>query len=1173
MGLLFLLIITFTHNNVNARAFFNGLVTINMGGSWNSTAVTSFEIIRFRANIVNNGSFNAGGVTFDINNQNLTGNTYNKATANIEGVTLDNQAIVYLTSNGTCLTGTGTWLQSPNSELYLRGDADVTVFNASAAPNIVTYYDNKNNHAVNPGTYYNLTINKTAGSDADIAGTNAGAVSVLNSLIVQNGRLGLNTAGDQINVASGATTLITGASSDIYFTNATTTADLAVLTIQNGGSISGSATGNVLASSFTTAGTGANLGRCNFTVNGLTTLNANLNFTLDDGVKTFVGLVDILAGSAWSSTIINTAGNLNFRGGINSNGSSFLANNATFNTNNQDLNGTTPLIFNGTVTINGVRVNNYTTVDLASTATSLTGTGGAQWIQQPSSYLKIAGDVNSVTMGTSALNNTVEYYNNVQQNVGAGTYHHLLINKSGNRADVAGAAAGTINVNGSLVVQQGELRLNNVGDVIDVASSAFTLISGSTSRLEFTAGGTANLNDFTFSNSAAIGTGTSTSTGNITTNTFTVSGTGTMNLGRCNFTTNGVTNVNGNLSLNSNTGVKIFNDLVTIGASGSWTSTTITTTANLVFRNSIVNNNTFTAGAATFDTNDQSISGNTFNFSGQITVTDINLTNQTTVNHTSTAAASLTGTGTWTQAANSTYNTTASTITINAMNASASNNTVNYNRNNTQTIFHPVNGEYFHLILSNTSGKTASAGTKIILGNLTISGTAQLNVSTNNVDLEIRGDWTNSSNNADAFVEGTRTVTFNGSSAQTISNTANQSGTDFYNLVINNSSSTGVIVSGNAGLHTRIVANGTLTLTNGYVYTNSNNMIVVLNNGGSTGGSINSFVNGPIRKIGNQAFIFPTGQDVLPMGKGPEDVWARIGISAPTNNNTQFTAQYFFTSYGDMTKDATLTHVSFHEYWTLDRAVTTNAVQVTLYYESATRSFITDYTSGDLVVARYTAGNFWTSEGQSARSNSDPGWITSNTVTNFSPFTFGSITGGNPFPVELANFSANALSNKVQLDWTTASEINTDYFQVEKSIDGINFEKVFTQKAAGNSNMALDYQGFDYEPFKGISYYRLKTVDLDGKYVYSNVVAVNFQSAFAISVYPNPTKDHLNVQLSENSNEIHISIFDLTGRLVFEDHKQYTNKVEINTQNWTPGMYIAKVKTQSGEFSKKIVKE
>jgi len=118
------------------------------------------------------------------------------------------------------------------------------------------------------------------------------------------------------------------------------------------------------------------------------------------------------------------------------------------------------------------------------------------------------------------------------------------------------------------------------------------------------------------------------------------------------------------------------------------------TTANLVFQNGIHNDGSFIAAVATFNTNNQSLTGsNALEFNSIISVNAINVTNHTTVNHTSTAANPLTGTGTWTQGTNSLLNKTVSSVNINAMNASANGNTVNFNRNNTQTIYHPINGE------------------------------------------------------------------------------------------------------------------------------------------------------------------------------------------------------------------------------------------------------------------------------------------------------------------------------------------------------------------------------------------------------------------------------------------------------------------------------------------------
>lgn len=1147
--------------------------TIVNNGTWTSTAVTTDANLIVRNGINNFGTFNAGAIRFDTNNQSIGGNSplSFSGTFMIAGaITVSNNNTLNLSGQLNGNTATSTFTAGTNSVVFYSSNATpmaTGIINCGTNPNTFVYNRNGNQN-VSTGNYYNLIIDGTG----DKTLTGSGSINVTNNFTVESnanllcGGIDTNTGGtftlkSLFNHTEGIATqhqmgnfVLDGGLLDlgnIILDGWVITNDFTVTT--NGGTIN-------------SAGDPTN----GFTVGGNTKIFGNFVFTNNNSAQIafFNGLVTVHASGSWNSTGLTSTNIIHFRANIVNNGT-FNAGGCTFDINNQNLSGNL-LTFYNTVTLTGVQVNNYTTVNLASTATCLTGTG--QWVQQANSYLKIAGDVNTVTMFTSASNNTVEYYNNVQQDVGAGTYYHLLINKSGSRADLAGANAGTINVNGNFTIQQGEFRFNNAGDILNVMGNS--LITGTTSKLEMTAGTpTANLNHLTLSNGGTIASGTTSVTGNVNATTFTVSGSGTNSIGRCNFTVSSTSSINGNLSLNDNTGVKTFVGLVTIGAMGSWNSTSITTTSNLIFQNGIQNNNSFNASAATFNTNDQALNGNPFNFSGIITVNSITLTNNSTVNHTSAANNAITGTGTWLQAPNSILNTTASSLNINALNASASNNTVNYNRNNVQTIFHPLNGEYFHLTLSNTFTKTSSPGIKIILGNLSIQGTASLNVSTNNVDLEIRGNWLNSSTAGDPFNEGTRTVIFNGTNPQIIQNTGSQLGTDFYNLVINNSSSTGVFISGNANIHTRIVSGGTLTLQNGYVYTNYSNMIVVLDGGNSSAGSINSFVNGPIRKIGNEAFVFPTGQDVTPMGKGPEDVWARIGISAPTNVSTEFTAQYFFTSYGNLTKDATLTHVSFHEYWTLDRAVTTNAVKVTLYYESATRSHITDYTSSDLVVARYTSGNFWTSEGQTARSNTNPGWITSNVVSNFSPFTFGSITGGNPFPVEITHFSALQDGNKIKLSWTTASEINTDYFQIEKSIDGINFSILQTQDAAGYSNSPISYQDYDFNPTQGISYYRLKTVDNDGKFVYSNVVAVYYQNQAQLSIYPNPFNNLLNIQLPHPQENLEITVTDLTGKLIFKQHYTQISKIEFNTNNWTPGLYILRLKNENLDLTEKIIKE
>ncbi|MBN4051583.1 hypothetical protein JYU16_02100, partial [bacterium AH-315-M05] len=504
-------------------------------------------------------------------------------------------------------------------------------------------------------------------------------------------------------------------------------------------------------------------------------------------------------------------------------------------------------------------------------------------------------------------------------------------------------------------------------------------------------------------------------------------------------------------------------------------------------------------------------------------------------------------------------------------------NTVDYNGSGAQTVKLSIAANYSHLTLSNAGTKTMP-GVLDIDGNLTMSGSA--NFATANYDFTLAGNWTNDAtftagtgtitfdgttlvsgtsitsfnnatissnltgpandtinvagnwNNSGTFTHNSGTVTFNGSSAQSVTSTG---GETFYNLVINNTSTTGVT------LNNAVTVNDSLTLTNGIVYTTPANLLTLIDDATSTEGSINSFVSGPMRKIGDDAFVFP-------IGDADSTIWARLAISAPSINTTEYTARYFAVIYSDTSTDVTLNNVSGIEYWTLTQGVNDDDISVTLYWEDTARSGIDDYTSTDLVVARYN-GVDWVDEGQFAITSSNPGDVTSNVVVNYSPFSFGSKGAPqNPLPIDLLYFDAilDKEEGVVDLSWATASETNNDYFTVEKSIDGVDFEFVTYLAGAGNSSHKLYYTAIDNEPYYGVSYYRLKQTDYDGKYTYSDVVAVNYiidESGYNIAIYPNPTDGKFFVDIKgKEDSEVLVVVLDLLG-------KEHYSKVIILTSN------------------------
>jgi fibronectin-binding autotransporter adhesin len=144
-------------------------------------------------------------------------------------------------------------------------------------------------------------------------------------------------------------------------------------------------------------------------------------------------------------------------------------------------------------------------------------------------------------------------------------------------------------------------------------------------------------------------------------------------------------------------------------------------------------------------------------------------------------------------------------------------------------------------------------------------------------------------------------------------------------------------------------------------------------------------------------------------------------------------------------------------------------------------------------------------------------------------------------PISLLGFTAEGEELKVHLKWMTATETNNDYFTVERSFDGINFEPINTVKGAGNSTRLLSYSYFDNLPLVGINYYRLKQTDFDGKYSYSPIAATGKNENNFAAIFPNPTSGTFSVQLNlQTENEVLIVMQDILGREV------YASKVNVD---------------------------
>ncbi|MCK6648345.1 MAG: T9SS type A sorting domain-containing protein [Bacteroidia bacterium] len=168
-------------------------------------------------------------------------------------------------------------------------------------------------------------------------------------------------------------------------------------------------------------------------------------------------------------------------------------------------------------------------------------------------------------------------------------------------------------------------------------------------------------------------------------------------------------------------------------------------------------------------------------------------------------------------------------------------------------------------------------------------------------------------------------------------------------------------------------------------------------------------------------------------------------------------------------------------------------------------------------------------------------------------------------PIELINFTGKPYGKSNIIEWTTATEINNDYFTLEKSLNGIDFDILTTVKGAGMSSETKNYVVTDPNPFSNITYYRLKQTDYNGKYSYSEIIAIeNSYEGFAVSnIHPNPTNSDLYFDFfTPTSGVINIQVLDYTGRIILEENVSVVQgKTNLNTKmgEFSKGIYSLKV--------------
>ena len=492
---------------------------------------------------------------------------------------------------------------------------------------------------------------------------------------------------------------------------------------------------------------------------------------------------------------------------------------------------------------------------------------------------------------------------------------------------------------------------------------------------------------------------------------------------------------------------------------------------------------------------------------------------------------------------------------------------------------------FYNLVNENSSGTVTYDGVSFTAKTTTINSNATLAMTSGNtLSGGITGNGklvvtaTGNANDLTTQYTGSLTLTgltviYAGAASQTIA------ATTFNNLTINNSSGV-LLASGNS------IVNNNLTLTNGILNTDASDLLVFTSTATAvSGASNNSYINGPVENNGlsgsNPSFTFPTGHS------GRYAPAMLSGITGPSD----FTVQYFTSNHSQGTSG--ITGIGYDptpdskEYWTVIENSGGVAANLTLYWEDAAYSGILATHVGSVTIYNDHGTSTWLDLSATPTGTGGTGGTGSATVASVpygdfgggGYFTFGDNSGANPLPVSLLSFNAQYENGISNLKWQTASETNNNYFNIERSLNGADWT-IIGKVDGHNTSYVLNTYNFT-DNLQGITpngaiYYRLKQVDFNENFTYSNIADIEFaNSGNSFSLYPNPAKGLINIIMnSANDAMITFKITDMTGREIICNTlsgSALQNIIDVSALN--PGPYFFVANNCKEQITRIIMKE
>lgn len=425
--------------------------------------------------------------------------------------------------------------------------------------------------------------------------------------------------------------------------------------------------------------------------------------------------------------------------------------------------------------------------------------------------------------------------------------------------------------------------------------------------------------------------------------------------------------------------------------------------------------------------------------------------------------------------------------------------------------------------------------------------------------------------NDGSFTDDGQAVSFKGSSGQSISGT---SVTTLTNLVVDASAS-------NVTLSQNVIISNSMALTSGQLNLNSKTLTIT-NNAATALSRTNGYILS--EQTDNSSKVIwtigtNTSSHVFPFGT-TAGAYIPFTLAVTAGDIGNVTVSTFPTAADNTpypTTPISVTHLNagasdnsanvVDRFWQIDKDGPSGTATLTFEATAAEVGTI-----GTLRAQRWNSSTGFWDDVLPGQSNT----ATSVTVPGVSTFSPWALSGNNtPMPIELTSFTATPVGSSVELNWITSSEINNDYFTVQRSLDGINFYPIANVPGAGTSSAILKYDYIDFTPLSGRSYYRLKQTDFNGDYEFSDIRVIEFDhnSQVEFIAYPNPVTDKFTISGTSDNLIRSITIFNASGKILGTKESERNSKEDFDLSNNPAGLYLVKIVHDLGLSYIKVVKE